>query len=91
MDKFFGTAVTMFALMGEVDVAPAALGREARWIEGQLALAHLAQHYRFEPVHPGRPVETEALITLRPRHGLPMYVRPRTAPASQEKHPASVA
>jgi hypothetical protein len=36
------------------------------------------------------PAESEALITLRPKHGLPVYVRPRR-PACQEKRPASVA
>jgi len=67
------------------------IGNHFALVEGQLALAHLAQHYRFEPVHPGRPVQTEAMITLRPKHGLPMYVRPRATAARQPKHPASVA
>lgn len=65
------------------------IGNHFALMEGQLALAHLAQHFRFEPVR-SDPVEPEALITLRPKHGLPMYVRPRK-PATQEKRPASVA
>ncbi|MEY4509566.1 MAG: hypothetical protein RLZZ450_1688 [Pseudomonadota bacterium] len=65
------------------------IGNHFALTEGQLALAHLAQHYRFEPVSK-QPVEPEALITLRPKHGLSMYVRPRD-PSAQEKRPASVA
>jgi cytochrome P450 len=65
------------------------IGNHFALMEGQLALAHLAQHYRFEPVSK-QPVEPEALITLRPKHGLSMYVRPRD-PSAQEKRPASVA
>jgi cytochrome P450 len=65
------------------------IGNHFALMTGQLALAHLAQNYRFEPAREA-PVEMEALITLRPRHGLPMYVRARR-PADQENRPASVA
>lgn len=65
------------------------IGNHFALMEGQLALAHLAQHFRFEPVRKD-PVEPEALITLRPKHGLLMHVRAR-ARTTQEKRPASVA
>ena len=40
-------------------------------MEGVLLLATLAQRFRFR-LAPGAAVEPEALITLRPRGGLPM-------------------
>jgi cytochrome P450 len=66
------------------------IGNHFALMEGQLALAHLAQHYRFELVRDA-PVEPEALITLRPKGGLPMYVRPRSATSSEQARRASVA
>jgi cytochrome P450 len=65
------------------------IGNHFALMEGQLVLAHLAQHFRFEPAG-NQPVVPDALITLRPKHGLPMYVRARR-PATLEKRPASVA
>ncbi len=40
-------------------------------MEAQLVLATIAQHYSLRMV-PGYQVEPQALLTLRPRHGLPM-------------------
>jgi cytochrome P450 len=48
--------------------------------EAQLVLATIAQRYYLKLV-PGYPVEPEPLITLRPRYGLRMTLRPRTMPA----------
>jgi cytochrome P450 len=44
--------------------------------EAQLLLATIARQYRLELV-PGHNVVPEPLITLRPRGGLPMWIRPR--------------
>jgi cytochrome P450 len=49
--------------------ARACIGEPFAWMEGVLALATIAQKWRFELV-PGHPVEPQALITLRPRYGL---------------------
>jgi cytochrome P450 len=55
------------------------IGNHFALMEGQIALAHLAQHLSFDLV-PGRDVVVpEPLITLRPRGGLPMRVRSRAA------------
>ncbi|HEX2187894.1 MAG TPA: cytochrome P450 [Longimicrobiaceae bacterium] len=45
------------------------IGEGFAWTEGILVLAVLARRWRVRPV-PGHPVETEPMITLRPRHGL---------------------
>ncbi|MDB4974719.1 MAG: cytochrome [Myxococcaceae bacterium] len=55
------------------------IGNHFALMEGQLALAHLAQHLRFDAHADAPAAATEALITMRPRGGLPMMVRPRTA------------
>jgi cytochrome P450 len=52
------------------------LGNNFALLEARLALATVAQRYRLELV-PGHPVEPEPLVTLRPRHGLLMTLRPR--------------
>lgn len=51
----------------------ACIGKHFALIECQLALAMVAQSYRLRLV-PGHPVEADALITLRPRHGMRMTV-----------------
>ncbi|MBM7111912.1 cytochrome P450 [Archangium primigenium] len=48
-------------------------------LQGQLVLAMLARRYHFQPV-PGHPVEPQALVTLRPRHGLRVVATRRAAP-----------
>ena len=52
------------------------IGESFAWMEGVLVIATLAQRFRFRAV-PGARVEPQALITLRPRHGLPMRVEGR--------------
>jgi cytochrome P450 len=51
------------------------IGNNFALMEAQLFLAAAAQYYRLELV-PGRPVEAEALITLRPKDGPWMTVHP---------------
>jgi cytochrome P450 len=51
------------------------IGKSFATVELQLVLASVAQHFRLGVV-PGHPVEPEALVTLRPRHGLPVTVHP---------------
>ena len=52
------------------------IGESFAWMEGALLLATLAQRFRFRSV-PGAQVEPQALITLRPRHGLPLVAEAR--------------
>ncbi len=49
------------------------IGNNFALIEAQLALAAVAQRYRLALL-PNRKVEVDALVTLRPKHGLPMKV-----------------
>jgi cytochrome P450 len=52
------------------------IGESFAWMEGVLVIATLAQRFRFRAV-PGARIEPQPLITLRPRHGLPMRVEGR--------------
>jgi cytochrome P450 len=52
------------------------VGNHFTMIEAQLALAVIAQRFRFD-LRPGHPVEPDYQITMRPRHGMQMLVRPR--------------
>lgn len=52
------------------------IGNSFALMEAQIALATIAQRYRLRPL-PGRRVEPEPLITLRPRGGLPMLLERR--------------
>jgi cytochrome P450 len=52
------------------------IGESFAWMEGVLILATLAQRWRFR-LEAGTRVEPEALITLRPRNGLPMRAQRR--------------
>ncbi len=45
------------------------IGERFAWMEGTLLLATLAQRWKLRLV-PGHPVETQALITLRAKHGM---------------------
>jgi cytochrome P450 len=54
------------------------IGEQFAWMEGVLLLSTLAQRFRFR-LAPGAKVEPEALITLRPRGGLPMIADERRA------------
>ena len=53
------------------------IGNHFAMMEAQLVLATLAQRYRVHLV-PGHPVEPLALISLRPRFGMPMYIERRS-------------
>lgn len=54
------------------------IGNNFALMEAQLVLATLAQRFDADLV-PGAKVEPAAYITLRPRDGLPMTLRPRSA------------
>jgi len=53
------------------------IGERFAWAEGVLVLATVAQHWKMRLV-PGHPVATQAVITLRPRHGMKMTLQSRT-------------
>jgi cytochrome P450 len=52
------------------------IGNNFALIEGTLLLAMVAQRYEFVLVA-GRPVEREVAVTMRPREGLYVRLRPR--------------
>jgi cytochrome P450 len=52
------------------------IGEPFAWMEGVLLIATLAQKWRMKLV-PGHKVETEPLITLRPKHGMRMVLETR--------------
>ncbi len=52
------------------------IGQAFAMMEARLILATVAQHYR-PTLLPGRAVELEPLVTLRPRHGIQMSLVPR--------------
>jgi cytochrome P450 len=52
------------------------IGSSFAMMEAQLILATIAQRYRLRMV-PGHPVETQLLVTLRPKYGLPMTIHRR--------------
>jgi cytochrome P450 len=50
------------------------IGDYFAWAEGVILLAIIARRWKFELV-PGHPIELNATVTLRPKHGLRMVVR----------------
>jgi len=52
------------------------IGQGFAMLESALVMATLAQRFRFRLV-PGRKVEPEPLVTLRPKHGIAMTVHAR--------------
>ena len=52
------------------------IGERFAWAEGVLVLATLAQRWKMRLV-PGHPVATQAVITLRPKHGMKMTLESR--------------
>ena len=57
------------------------IGEPFAGLEGILILATLAQRWRLRLL-PGHPVVAEPLITLRPKHGMPMVVEQRVGQRS---------
>jgi cytochrome P450 len=55
------------------------IGEQFAWTEAVLVLAALAGRWRPALV-PGSVVETQAAVTLRPKHGLPMTLHERRGP-----------
>jgi cytochrome P450 len=55
------------------------IGSSFAAVEAQIVMAGILPHYRLEPVSTA-PVDVEAAVTLRPRHGLPMRLQ-RLSPA----------
>jgi cytochrome P450 len=55
------------------------IGMGMAMMEAVLVLATLRQRYRFELV-PGHPVELDPSVTLRPKHGIRMWLRQRAEP-----------
>jgi cytochrome P450 len=65
------------------------IGERFAWMEGVLLLATIAQRWRFKLV-PGHPVATNALITLRAKHGMKMVAEQRgLASYGHETSPSS--
>ena len=56
------------------------IGESFAWMETELLVATIAQRFRLK-VAPNSVVEPEALLTLRPKHGLPMVIVKREAKA----------
>lgn len=54
------------------------IGKSFALMEGHLLLSMIASRYRLRPV-PGLPVEPVTMLTIRPRHGLPLFLTERDA------------
>jgi cytochrome P450 len=64
------------------------IGNQFALLEGQIVLAALAQRITFEAAST-REIQTEPLITLRPKGGVPLLVRRRSAVRSEPLHPGT--
>ena len=53
------------------------IGAPFAMLEMPIVLAAIAQRFRLR-LAPGAMVEAEPLVTLRPRHGMPMVLEPRS-------------
>jgi cytochrome P450 len=53
------------------------VGENFAMYEMTLHVARVARRWRFEPLDAGRPLEVEAAINLRTRHGLRVRLHPR--------------
>jgi cytochrome P450 len=67
------------------------IGNHFALMEGQIALAHLAQRLRFERLPRSRYVACEPLLTLRPRGGFHVKVVSRTAAPLRAAHATDAA
>ncbi|WP_394824355.1 cytochrome P450 [Pendulispora albinea] len=61
------------------------IGNAFAMMEAQILLAMIVQRYRLELL-PGARVAAEPVVTLRPRHGMPMMITPR-APSARDGAP----
>jgi cytochrome P450 len=61
------------------------IGKSFASVELQLVLPMLVQAYRIRPL-PGHPVEPQALVTLRPRQGLPVTLQSRAPDKGRMDH-----
>jgi cytochrome P450 len=52
------------------------VGDRLAMMEMQLVIATVAQRFRFSPLG-SRPAESEPVVTLRPRYGVPLAIRAR--------------
>ena len=52
------------------------IGNNLALMEGPLLLAMIAQRYELD-LEPGRPVEREVAVTMRPKEGVYVRLRPR--------------
>jgi cytochrome P450 len=59
------------------------IGEDFAWMEGTILLAVLAQQWRLH-LAPGHQVETEPMLTLRVKHGLPMRLERREIRAATQ-------
>jgi cytochrome P450 len=66
------------------------IGNQFALLEGQLVLATLAQRVTFEATS-DRVIEPEPLITLRPKHGVPLVVRRRPPASTVREEPRPMA
>ncbi len=66
------------------------VGNHFTMIEAQLALAVIAQRFRFD-LHPGHVVARDHQITMRPAHGMKMLVRRREARSGLAPRPRPAA
>jgi len=64
------------------------IGNQFALLEGQIVLAALAQRITFEAASL-REIQTEPLITLRPKNGVPLLVRRRQSVRAEPLHPTT--
>lgn len=88
-DRFLGDrreAIPRYAYLPFGGGPRVCIGNNFALMEGQLILATVAQRFRLRLV-PDQQVEPEALVTLRPRHGIQMRLEAREPTGSQPASP----
>ena len=58
----------------------ACIGASMAMLETQLILARLIQQFTLRPLS-GHPIQHEAVVTLKTKHGMPMHISPRAGAA----------
>jgi cytochrome P450 len=79
-ERFLGRSYPKFAYFPFGGGNRICIGERFAWLEGVLVMATVAQRVSLEPVHAGD-VETEPLVTLRPKRPIVARVVPRGSPA----------